>query len=819
MRNGHSGTSLAASSPGAAVGRVPPVRRPVRYLLFVLVLGGGLLLGLDAAASASPADPRAQTLTQPDGSTVTARLYGDEYVNGFETLAGYTIVPDTSGTWSFAEATPGGRLRPSGLLPDADGRPPAGAELAPHLRDQVALATAETERAETAEAGPGTPPAVGTQPVLVVLAQFQNRSLTTTAADWNELFFGADQSMADYYDAASFGQLDLQPATETEGTADDGVVVVTLPRNHPNSGRNFFGYNAVARQILAAADATVDFAAYDAVINGGNGDGSLSPDELHLGIVVAGTEAAQACTGPSIWAHRSPLNTPLTADGVVLGDGEANGGFFTGGELQCDGPEAQATLGIWVHEFGHDLGWIDLYDVDGSSVGVDTWSVMGLHWLALPGERTGTRPPLPDPFSRWQVGWLTPTQVTTTTADVPLTSSATTDDVLQVRDNPDGVDVGFLGGGGTGEYFLLEDREQAGYDIALAGCGTMVWHIDERRSDNADDHARRVDVEEAGDANRQYGFADEQDPFPSELPANGRFGPDTRPSSALNSGLPSGVDLSGFSTSCGPAVTVDVDPGGPASGPPVNDRVADAPLIRVSPYLSQGHRTVSGHNVDATRQPGEPRHGVAAGHSSIWWAFQAPRNGFVNITSESTFREAIAVYTGTTITTLRRVESVRGLPPGAGAGSPAAPETVYQGLAFPVERNVRYLIAVDSLVAGDEGGIRLVVDYDQAYPEARAVARPAPGRRPLVRVRIRNTSESDRLRVYNLLDGNVAVDAVDCPDVFVLQPHQARTCHVRPPLTGPAGASLRSKVTAWIQWLGAQRYSSVSDPWFTRVRA
>lgn len=91
MRSGHSGTSLAASSPGAAVGRVPPVRRPVRYLLFVLVLGGGLLLGLDAAASASPADPRAQTLTQPDGSTVTARLYGDEYVNGFETLAGYTI--------------------------------------------------------------------------------------------------------------------------------------------------------------------------------------------------------------------------------------------------------------------------------------------------------------------------------------------------------------------------------------------------------------------------------------------------------------------------------------------------------------------------------------------------------------------------------------------------------------------------------------------------------------------------------------------------------------------------------------------------------
>ena len=793
------------------------MRRPLRYLLFTLALGLGVLVGLDAA-SASPADPRPQTLTQPDGSTFTARLYGDEYVNGFETLAGYTVVQDAAGTWSFAEPTPGGRLRPSGLRPEAGGRPPSGAELTPHLRDEVALAAAESERTGTAEAGEGTPPAVGTQDVLVVLAQFQDTSLSTTAVDWSELFFGADQSVTDYYDAASFGQLDLQPAAETQGTADDGVVVVTLPGNHPDSGRNFSGYNAVARQILAAAKASVDFAAHDLVINGGNGDGLLSPGELHLGIVVAGTEAAQGCPGPSIWAHRSPLNSPLTADGVVLGDDEADGGFFTGGEMQCDGPVAQATLGIWVHEFGHDLGWIDLYDIDGSSAGVDTWSVMGLHWLALPGEPTGTRPPLPDPFSRSQVGWLTPTEVTTPTTDVPLTSSATTDDVLQVRDNPDGVDVGFLSGGGTGEYFLVENREQAGYDIALAGCGTLVWHIDEHRSENADDHARRVDLEEAGDANRQWGFADDQDPFPSENPLNDHFGPDTRPSSALSSGLPSGVDLSGFSPTCGPAVTVDVDPGGPASGPPPNDRLANAPLIRVSPFLAQSHRTAAGHNVDATRQPGEPRHGVAAGNSSIWWAFEAPRNGFVNLTSESTFRETIAVYTGSSITGLRRVQAVRGVPPGSGAGSPPVPESVYQGLAFPVERNVRYLIAVDSLVAGVEGGIRLAVDYDAAYPEARPVARPAAGERPLIRVRIRNASESDRLEVYNILEGSTSLDAVDCPDAFVIPPQQIRTCHVRPPVSGPAGAQLRGKVTAWIHWLNLDRYSSVSDPWFTRVR-
>ena len=366
----------------------------------------------------------------------------------------------------------------------------------------------------------------------------------------------------------------------------------------------------------------------------------------------------------------------------------------------------------------------------------------------------------------------------------------------------------------------MENREQAGYDIAGAGCGTLVWHIDEGRSTNSEDHARRVDVEEAGDANRQWGFADEQDPFPSELPTNGHFGVGTSPSSSLNTGVPSGVDLSGFSSTCGPSVTVDVDPGGPPTDPPPNDGIGHAPLIRVSPFLAQSHRTATGYNVGATTQPGEPSHGTGNGDSSVWWAFEAPRNGFVNMTSETTFQETIAVYTGgPNLNELRRVQVVRGLPPGSGAGSPPAPESVFQGFGIPVARNVRYFIAVDSVVAGDEGGIRLVVDYDQAFPEVSPAARPATGRRPLLRVRIRNSSATDRLEVYNILDGAVSLDALDCPDAFVIAPQQVRTCLVRARTSGPAGARLRGKVTAWIHWDDLDRYATIGDPWFTRVRS
>ncbi len=690
--------------------------------------------------------------------------------------------------------------------------PPESLVLEPHLRDQEELADAAAE-AEGFEEDEPPPPAVGTQDLLVILAQFSDQSLTTAPADWSDLFFGPTDSLADYYDVASFGALDIAPAAESQGTVDDGVVTVTLPTPHPDPGRNFGAFQPTARSILEAADASVDFDAYDT-----DNDGFLAPDELHLGIVVAGTEAALGCAGPSVWAHRTSLDDSLSADGVFVGDFSSRGGFFTGGEIQCNGEDDfQATVGVWVHEFGHDLGLIDLYDLDGSTAGVDTWSVMGLHWLALPGEEIGTRPPLPDPFSRWQLGWLTPTQVTSAGDDVALAASATSDDVVRVLDNPDGVDVGFLGGSGTGEYFLVENRQQVGYDVALPGCGLLVWHIDERQFDNAVDDSRRVDVEEAGGGRFNDGFADSEDPYPSEFPFNDRFTPDSSPNSDLNTGLPSGVALTDFSPTCGPTLTLDVDPDAVVPRP-VNDRFGSAKVIRISTFAATAHRTVRGHNVGTTHQPGESPHHGADGRSSVWWVLRAPHAGYLNLTTQSTFREVVAVYTGPSLTRLTPVESVRGTPPDSGAGRPQ-PENVFRGLGFRVERNVRYLIAVDSAAEGVEGGIRLGVDFDAARPDVRPVQRVvAPGGRVELSMQVRNTSVGDRLRVYGWAEDFRSVVPLDCPTTFVLRPGEARTCRFRSFVTGGAGEQLRGKLTAWIEWPDQQYFSFTADSWFARVR-
>jgi len=203
----------------------------------------------------------------------------------------------------------------------------------------------------------------------------------------------------------------------------------------------------------------------------------------------------------------------------------------------------------------------------------------------------------------------------------------------------------------------------------------------------------------------------------------------------------------------------------------------------------------------------------------VWWSVRAPRAGYLNITSSTTFRETIAVYTGPNITHLTRVEDVRGLPPGqGGSGSPPAPESVFSGLGFRVERNVRYLIAVDSLVAGHSGGIRLFVDFDTARPDVRPVRQVvAPGERPLLRVQIRNTAAFDDLRVYGVAEGPQVLQWTDCPQSWVLHPGESRVCHVRDPITGTAGRQLRGKITAWLEWPGQGRYSYAADSWFARV--
>ena len=142
---------------------------------------------------ASPAAPVEILLTQPDGSTFSARAWGDEWNNGVETLDGYSILRIPSGWWAYASLQADGALGPaySGSQLLLVGMP-LPADLAPHLRSTVMRENPHSASSmDLAEPGLKSPeaPAAGAIRTLVLLAKFSDRSETYSAASFQALVF------------------------------------------------------------------------------------------------------------------------------------------------------------------------------------------------------------------------------------------------------------------------------------------------------------------------------------------------------------------------------------------------------------------------------------------------------------------------------------------------------------------------------------------------------------------------------------------------------------------------------------------------------
>lgn len=649
--------------------------------------------GADAVETrGAPVDPTPLTLSQPDGATFTARRWGDGVLNGYEDLSGHTIDQAPSGDWVYAEAVDAaGDLVLGSRRVDLDPAP-SGVEPALRPEDPGPLPTPGAE----ADGPSGAPhvPHTGNAPTLVILAQFTNQvSVGTTPSQWASSFFGASSSVADYYDDASYGALDVIRATESNGTANDGIVGwVTLPRTHPNTGSldsgDYANVNATAVAAVTAADPFVNFAAYDT-----NANGSIEPRELHVVVITAGYEASSGCGGPNVWGHRwtSYYATPPTVDGkVVLGT--TSGGYTMFGEAHCAGASAHmATIGIMVHELGHDIGWPDLYDTTGATQGgVGRWSVMANgSWNATAGQPSGSTPPLPDPFLRSLQGWVTPTQVSGAGQSVTVPAATSSSTVYRVLANPGGVDWAMAGWGsqiGTGEYFLIENRQLTGWDAGLPGCGILVWHIDETRPTSGVNNTasrRLVQLEQADGLGNLNGAGtnrgDAGDPYPGST-GNTSFAVGTNPNSRLYGDADSGVAVTVPAGACTASKSITVSTGAtPPTGPP-NDAFASATAI------SGASGSTTGTNAGGSKEAGEPDHAGDDGGASSWWRWTAPISGRLTVrTDGSSFDTLLAVYTGSAVGSLTAV--------GSNDDGPGGLTSVVRGVA--VTAGTTYRIAVD----------------------------------------------------------------------------------------------------------------------------
>jgi subtilisin-like proprotein convertase family protein len=94
------------------------------------------------------------------------------------------------------------------------------------------------------------------------------------------------------------------------------------------------------------------------------------------------------------------------------------------------------------------------------------------------------------------------------------------------------------------------------------------------------------------------------------------------------------------------------DSSGGGGGGPANNNFASAQVI------SNNSGSVTGSNVNATKESGEPNHAGNIGGASIWYRWQAPASGSVTITTAgSNFDTVLGVYTGSSVSALTTIAS------------------------------------------------------------------------------------------------------------------------------------------------------------------
>jgi Ca2+-binding RTX toxin-like protein len=177
-----------------------------------------------------------------------------------------------------------------------------------------------------------------------------------------------------------------------------------------------------------------------------------------------------------------------------------------------------------------------------------------------------------------------------------------------------------------------------------------------------------------------------------------------------------------FRAQAGQTYSIAVDGYNGASGdvtlrlqpPPANDDFANA----VALSGKAGHGQVSGTNMFAGWEPGEPLHAGLPGVHSVWWRWSPPGDGTATVwTCGSDFDTVLAVYTGTSVDKLTGVAS----------------NDDYCGLLSRVRFDTRagtdYRIAVDGAGPGVMGPITLDFVFDPV-PSAPSTLPPPASTHP-----------------------------------------------------------------------------------------
>lgn len=415
-------------------------------------------------ALAVPAYPYKISVKTENGKEVSIFMRGDEHVKYAVSSDGYTLINDSSGWW-YAEKDGEETLKSSSYrlvgIEDETEELKMFKKNCP--KELILKPKQEVINVQRSQAGEMTVKASktinGQRRALVVLMAFKDVTFKKTKEEFEDLFNStgyhdnnAIGSVRDYYDFASQGQLDYVSDVYGPYTAQ-----YNMKYYGANTGDGGSDSNPVALCIEAVRNLPVDldYSLYD-----NDGDGLV--DNIH--IIFAGYGEEAGASANAIWAHEYPHRIVLKNE-----VGYSFAGYSCSPELRGNSGNNITYIGVICHELGHALGAMDYYDTNygtgGEYDGTGQWDIMaGGSW-----NDHGRTPPNFNPYVRSEIfGW---------NKQVVLEKNQSISMPRMEIGNSEQTVVYRLNTGSSGDYFLLENRQQYKFDAAIPGAGLMVYHV------------------------------------------------------------------------------------------------------------------------------------------------------------------------------------------------------------------------------------------------------------------------------------------------------------------------------------------------------
>lgn len=393
------------------------------------------------SAMAVPAKPGVwRTISLTDGTQVKVQLVGDEFMHYYQSEDGTRYLYDAaSATYQVY----------------------SDSQFSNSRRKAVARRAKANNRRAVRRKANVTNIFQGTKKGLIILAQFTDSKFQSghDCALYNKIANaenytdnGFKGSVKDYFKAQSAGQFEL----------DFDVVGICQLKNpcsyyggNDSHGNDLRAGEMVAEACQWAATQGVDFSKYD-----WDGDGEV--DQVF--VLYAGKGEADGGAVSTIWPHEFALSASdygksLSFNGVKVDTYACSAELNGRGKL--DG------IGTFCHEFSHCMGFPDLYDT-----GYSGWFGMGDYDLMSAGNYNGDGrcPAGYSAYEKHECGWITFQDVTNIEEDLNVTGLKAISEggsayVVKNKAHED-------------EYYIIENRQNTGWDAYLPSEGVMITHVD-----------------------------------------------------------------------------------------------------------------------------------------------------------------------------------------------------------------------------------------------------------------------------------------------------------------------------------------------------